>query len=154
MIFLVHESQKTWFDLGLRGGALSSSWVLQNGWYEFPESWVPSWVPLSPPESLVESLAEFPEFSMSSPESSPSPSLSASPGEICTCYFCNVFSFCSIFSIIFFYLSSVNFLKFYYFLSPSTWVPWVPNLAFLLSSPGRLPSDIISVHSCHLVGCL
>ena len=101
-------------------------WVLQNGWSEFPE-FLSS--PLSSPESLPESLS-----SPESPESLTWRDLWC---------FCNVFFFARGFSLDSFYFSSMNFLKSYYLLSPST---WVPNLAFPLSYPGCAPPLCISLH--------
>ena len=112
----------SWVPPSVKMGGLSSlsSWVL----HEF--AWVPRWVPMSSPWVPLSPSLSPPEF--------PWVPLSSSRD----LYFCKVFF--RIFSKRI-YFSPV--MKFYFFLSwsPSTWVPWVPNLAFPLSSPGCLSSE-------------
>ena len=99
----------------------SPNWVAWVLWvhHEFPwiPRWAPRWVPLSSPWVPLSS------------------SLSPTPGEICVIF---VMFFARNFFYIILYLICELFEI--AFLSPSTWVPWVPNLAFPLSSPGCLPS--------------
>ena len=61
----------------------------------------------------------------------------ARPPCICYCFFAQFFLLVSFISI------CENF-EILLFLSPSTRVPWVPNLAFLLSSPWCLPSGTVT----------
>ena len=110
-------------------------WVLQNGWYEFPEF---SMI-MSSPESLAEStwvLHEFPWVSR----------WVLVPHLARSVLSCNVLFF-SDFSKRYLIRQSVNFFKFYYFFTLNL-SSLSSNLAFPLSSAGCLPSAIVIHAAC------